>query len=100
MSRYLHTKAIYITTGAATSVSHDGHPYTNEDFSKGSIIALGKDDEWYYFNPPFDIEPFKDKSNWRKGCNKHFRDYWRILQSGANTPYGSAVINAPKEQLS
>lgn len=111
MSRQFKATAVYITTGAATSVGHEGENYVNPDYPIGSIIAIGDDGEWYTHNQPQRMAGAEDwLSPGKDGKYRFWRDGWRITFSGSvvnddgsirgdQSPYAKAIRNAPKRFL-
>lgn len=101
MSARFKVKHVYITTSAATCNDHNGLPYTNMDFPKGTIYAEDANGDIFYERTKLFDEihlPFDEMKKVYK--SKHFyRDYWRHVAPAKDAPYTKALLNASKEQL-
>lgn len=106
MSIQFHVQSIYVTTGPATSVDHQGNPYTNTEVPVGTALAVDAEGNWYVhtaYTAGLDLT----KENWpRKGKDgiQLYRDYWKFLTATkgktfnhSKAPYFSAVLNASRK---
>lgn len=98
MCRNFDAKAIYILEEDAYSTDHQGNPYVNKDYPKGSILCSGADGEWYARRRSGHEDIDRLPSSWP---SELFRDHWKILErditnqdSKTSTPYFRAIGNA------
>jgi len=87
---------IIVTTGPANMVGHDGVMSVNEDCPVGTVLCYDKDDNLYYLAVD-DLGGLwrESKLPTQRKRIRLYRDYWRHIQSGPNTPYGASFRNAP-----
>jgi hypothetical protein len=103
--QFYATKLV-VTTGAAQGKGHDGELYVNPDCAIGTILAYDSDDHLYVYVGATGRGAIVDEqtkpSAWPRATHKGvqlYRDYWKHVASGANTPYGAAMRNAPHRVL-
>lgn len=90
---------IVVTTAPANMVMHDGETTVNPDCPVGTVLAYDLEDNVYTATYDVIAGHFVDASKRRPAKRKReielFRDYWRVIQSGPDTPYGASFRNAP-----
>lgn len=97
MSIHLRAVRLIVTTGLATAMNHGGQPFINEDCPIGTFLAYDEEDNPYIFKH-IDMLFTGSVDEWPEVEGDHiplFRDYWKYVASGPNTPYGEAMRMAP-----
>lgn len=91
---------VYRTTGPAAALGHDGKEYTNLNIPTGTLVAQDEAGNWYLYRGANGggIDDFGSEYDrcWPK---RLFRDYWRSVEAGTDSPYVQALVAAPKKQL-
>lgn len=88
-------RRLFYTTGPANMIGHDGVVSVNEDFPIGTILCYDKDDNLYVYHAMVDHP--KSASCWPVPTTKGvplYRDYWKHIDCGPETPYGASIRNA------
>lgn len=103
MSVYLFALKIVITTDVpyAPMTTHEGLIVPNIDCPEGTVLAYDADDNVYHYVGTKHAHQSKS-SAWprvQKGHIQLYRDYWRHISSGADTPYGASFRNAAHRVL-
>lgn len=105
MAIHLFATTIFYLTADAVGTDHDGHPYANPDFKKGSVLALDKDGELFAHNiTSFSMAgaELTDPASWprkKNGVVQLYRDNWRYINKAPGAPYYDSIINAPRATL-
>lgn len=99
-----YAKNVYVLEEDAHFVDHEGKPYINEDFPKGSVIAEAENGILLYNKEPFDTETWPPRNS--KGLISLWRDYWSVVggqiaylqapDAKHISPYVNAVLNAKR----
>ncbi len=95
MSVQFYARRIFQTTAPANMIGHDGVMSINEDCPVGTTLCYDKDDNLYRF-------ALADRATTSAACWPNptrkgiplYRDNWRHVAPGANTPYGASFRNA------
>lgn len=99
MSVHLNAVKLVVTTAPAPMTKHDGAIVINHDCPVGTVLAYDREGNLYRCIDPSVAEFFVNKSKTQPTQHptrsRHFRDYWRMIQSGGDTPYGASFRNAP-----
>ena len=92
------TVKLVVTTEPARMLNHDGSIVTNEDCPVGTVLAYDKNGNLFYCADEAIAEFFRERASLGPvicSRSEHYRDYWRHISSGPDTPYGSSFRNAP-----
>lgn len=87
----------------AKDIDHDGKPYTNPDFSKGTILSTDASGNVYKLLRSVDDETSRLSGSWptagAKGISL-FRNYWNFIYNPKGNlmgaPYYRAIHKTPK----
>jgi hypothetical protein len=81
---------------------HDGEVVPNADCPVGTVLAYDATGELFYYVGSMNRHERTLKGHWprvKDGVIQLYRDYWRHIASGADTPYGASFRNAPHRVL-
>ena len=104
MSRNFFATHIYILDADAVAPGHDGLPFPNIDYPKGTLMCKDADGFVYTTSsnrPSFDEETDRDPKTW-PNCTEEgvplWRNYWKYVYDSNEpkfAPYYNAIRSAP-----
>jgi len=105
MSVHLFAVKLVVTTDApfAMMLQHDGSIVPNTSCPAGTVLAYDADDNLYVYVLGIDYlvpgspDPETSSAEWprvKNGTIRLYRDNWRHVSAGPDTPYGASFRNA------